>query len=158
MTPPVPIRPARLADLPGIQDIITACYAPYIQQIGRRPAPMDDDYAAHIAAKQLWVAAERDKVFGLVVLVAQRNALLVDNIAVAPAAQGRGVFRTLMRFAETIAHGQDLPAIILYTHAKMTRNLSLYPKLGYVETHHEIQSGFDRVFFRKALTAQDDCS
>ena len=39
----------------------------------------------------------------------------------------------------------------LYTNARMTENLSLYPHLGYVEVERREEDGFDRVFFEKGL-------
>lgn len=145
------IRPARHVDLPAIHHIITACYAPYIDVMGQKPGPMLDDYTAHIDAGHLWVATQSDQVVALIVLIPQSATMLLDNIAVAPAAQGRGLFRHLMQFGEDQAQQQGFDTITLYTHAKMTRNLTLYPKLGYVQTHRETQNGFDRVFFRKDL-------
>jgi hypothetical protein len=33
----------------------------------------------------------------------------------------------------------------------MTENLSLYARLGFVETHRAVEQGFSRVFMRRAL-------
>ena len=48
------IRLATPADLPAVQQIVETSYADYIPLIGRRPAPMDADYAAAIEAGQLY--------------------------------------------------------------------------------------------------------
>ena len=51
------IRPATPADLPAVQQIVETSYADYIPLIGRRPAPMDADYAAAIEAGQCMPSA-----------------------------------------------------------------------------------------------------
>ncbi len=44
-----------------------------------------------------------------------------------------------------------LPDHRLYTHALMSENLALYPRLGYVETHRGEEKGFSRVCMAKQL-------
>lgn len=150
-----PIRQAMPQDLEQVRKIAEVAYAPYVTEIGMRPGPMDDDYAAHLDAGHLWVwpdnADSNAAILGILVVIPQEDALLLENIALAPKAQGRGIFRLMMDFAERQAISQNLPAITLYTNAKMTRNLTVYPHLGYHKTHRSVQNGFDRVFFRKDL-------
>ena len=50
------IRPARPEDAAAIRAIAEAAYAPFIPLIGRRPAPMDADFPAQIAAGRVWAA------------------------------------------------------------------------------------------------------
>ena len=50
------IRAAAPEDLDAIRRIARAAYAPYVPRIGREPAPMVADFAAAIAAGQVWVA------------------------------------------------------------------------------------------------------
>ena len=45
-----------------------------------------------------------------------------------------------------------LGSVYLCTHEKMTENLSMYPKLGYVEVGRRTENGFNRVYFEKTLT------
>jgi ribosomal protein S18 acetylase RimI-like enzyme len=76
---------------------------------------------------------------------------VVNNVAVAPAFQGRGHGRALLSFAEAEARRRGLPEVRLHTNAAMADNIIMYPRLGYVETGRETQGGFDRVLFVKAL-------
>lgn len=39
-----------------IREIVAAAYGVYVERIGRRPAPMNDDYAARIRQRQAFVA------------------------------------------------------------------------------------------------------
>jgi GNAT superfamily N-acetyltransferase len=111
---------------------------------------MLDDYAALIGQAQVHVL-EDDGIVGVLVLIPEPAAMLLDNIAVAPSAQGRGYGRLLLDFAEQEARRHDFQVIRLYTHVLMTENLTFYPRLGYVETHRGEEKGFQRVYMAKRL-------
>lgn len=145
------IRPARLDEGPALRAIVDAAYALYIPRIGTKPGPMLEDYS-DICARGLAFVLERDgSILGLLVLIDCTDHLLLDNIAIAPQAQGQGLGKILMAFAEEEAIRRGFSEIRLYTHIKMTENIALYPRLGYTETHRARQAGFDRVFFTKKL-------
>jgi GNAT superfamily N-acetyltransferase len=147
------IRPASPADEPAIRACAEAAFAPYIPAIGRPPAPMTADYAAAIAAGEAHVAVDdADRVQGFIVLRAEPQAMLLDTVAVRPDAQGKGLGRALVAFCEKAARQAGLPRVRLYTNAKMTANLTLYPRMGYVPTGRRTEDGFDRVHFEKSLT------
>jgi ribosomal protein S18 acetylase RimI-like enzyme len=146
-----PIRPATAADTAAIEALAEAAYAPYVARMGRRPGPMDDDYVARVAAGQAFVMAEGGRLLGYVVLIPEADALLLDTVAVDAAARGRGLGRALVAFAEAQARALGLPRVRLYTHATMTENRALYPRLGYGETGRAVEKGFDRVYFEKRL-------
>ena len=146
-----PIRPAVEADRPTIEAIVRAAYEMYIPRMGKPPGPMLDDYAARIAAGEAFVLEDADGIAGVLVLIDQADALLLDNVAVAPHAQGRGVGRRLVDHAEAEARRRGYAEIALYTHETMTENVAYYLKLGYRETGRGQQAGYDRVFMRKRL-------
>jgi ribosomal protein S18 acetylase RimI-like enzyme len=148
----VVVRRARLDDLPAIEAVVQRAYSVYIDRIGRRPAPMDDDYHEKVVADEVYVAEAQGLVVGIVVLILARDHLVVENVAVDPNFQGRGIGRALMAHAERHAEHHDLDQLRLYTNAAMTENLGLYHRLGYREDDHRIEDGFDRVFFSKRLT------
>lgn len=144
------IRRAERADVPLLSDIVERAYAPYIERIGRRPAPMDDDYDAKTERGEVFVADDVG-VAGVIVLVAYIDHLLVENVAVDPARQGAGVGRRLLAYAEEHAAALGLSELRLYTNEAMTENLSFYPRLGYTETGRRIEDGFRRVYYSKKL-------
>jgi len=150
----ITVRPAAGADVPVLREIAVAAYEQYVPLIGRAPAPMTADYAAAVQAGQVWVAAGADgAALGLIVLIPQSGFLLLENVAVVPAAQGRGIGARLLAFAEEQARALRLAEIRLYTNEAMTANLSFFPRHGYTETHRAQEDGFRRVFFRKRLDA-----
>jgi GNAT superfamily N-acetyltransferase len=148
----MPIRPADAADLPAIERIVRDAYTKYIERIGKPPGPMLDDYRAHIRAHEAWVLETGGDIAGVIVLVPQEENLLLDNVAVDPGQHGRGLGRALMEFAEREARRRGYDEVRLYTHAKMTENVAMYPRLGWQETGRAEQAGYDRVFFRKPVT------
>jgi GNAT superfamily N-acetyltransferase len=150
----ITIRLAAEADVPVLREIAVAAYEQYVPVIGRAPAPMTADYAAAVQRGQAWVAAGADGATqGFIVLIPQPGYLLLENVAVRPAAQGQGTGARLLAFAEEQARALRMAEIRLYTNEAMTANLAYYPRHGYTETHRAQEDGFRRVFFRKQLDA-----
>ncbi|SRR6266851_2088461 len=144
------IRRARPEDRAAVEAIVHAAYAVYVERIGKRPGPMLDDYARLIADGMVSVLADADRtIAAIIVLVPQPDHLLLDNIAVRPDRQGQGLGRQLVEFAENEARRLGHAELRLYTHEKMTENIGLYTRLGFVETGRGHQAGYDRVFMRK---------
>ncbi|MBF8188457.1 GNAT family N-acetyltransferase [Nonomuraea sp. K274] len=144
------MRLAREADRAAVEKLVHDAYSPWIEVIGMRPLPMEADYAAFIAAGRVHVTPD---LRGLVVLVPEDGVLLVENVAVDPGSQGRGIGRGLLAHAEEEARRLGLPALRLYTNVKMASNISLYSSLGYVETGREGIEGRSVVLMRKELSS-----
>lgn len=158
VAPPSPIRHATSRDVIGISNCVSAAYQHYIERIGQPPGPMLDDYAAIIPMHTVYVTdglvgnGEPD-IVGVLVLMESANYFLLDNIAVHPCCQGRGIGRQLMTLAEAVAKERGYQSIRLYTHELMRENIALYAKHGYVETERRIERGFPRVYMQKELAA-----
>ncbi len=145
------IRLATPGDLAAVEAIVQAAYAPYVPLIGQKPGPMLDDYAALIAKGFVHVLVAGIEVAGILVLLPDDGAMLLDNVAVHPDRHGRGYGRALIAFAERIARKRGFKAIRLYTNEAMTENIALYGRLGFVETHRGDEKGFRRVYMTKVL-------
>jgi len=126
-------------------------YSTYVPRIGRDPAPMKADYADIVNDGHAWVAEEHNRLVGLLVLRPSAGHMMLENVAVAPSAQGLGVGARLLRLAEEQAQEQGLPEMRLYTNEAMTENLTYYRRHGYRETHRSTQDGYSRVFFSKPI-------
>lgn len=135
MTEPskVNTRLAAPADAEPMARIARDAYAHYTSRIGRPPAPVTADYAAQIADGVVWVAQDGAELLGLLVLLDRPDHLLLENIAVGPGAQGRGVGGSLLELAEQRAWQRGHREVRLYTNAAMTENLDYYPRRGYVD-------------------------
>ena len=66
-------------------------------------------------------------------------------------AQGTGLGKLLLDFAETEARKAGFDSIYLYTHEKMTENRALYSRRGYVEFEPHLDSPPFLVYMRKPL-------
>ena len=73
----------------------------------------------------------------------------VDNVAVAPVAQGAGTARRLLEFAEVRAAEMGVPELRLFTHVRMTKNRAIYAHLGWTEVEEITEHGFTRVVLAK---------
>lgn len=147
------IRRAAPADRAAVEAIVTAAYSKYVERIGKPPGPMLDDYVALIAAGAVSAWTEPDgTITALIVLLPKPDHLLLDNIAVHPDSQSRGLGRRLIAFAESEARRLGHAELRLYTHATMTENIALYRRLGFAETGRGRKAGYDRVFMAKRTT------
>ena len=148
------IRQALLADLPAIASLIDAAYRHYIPIIGRQPRPMIDDHAARVAAGEHYVLIEDGRIVAVITLTSgQPGALHIFNIAVDPQAQGRGLLRRLLAFAEVEARARALNLLTLYTNIAMVRNRAIYGHLGFVEMHEEDAQGYRIVYMQRPVPA-----
>lgn len=145
------IPPGRVADLVEIGELVTAAYGHYVERMGMLPGPMRTDYAVPLAAGQIEVLRADGRIAGLLVLVPEPEHMLLDNVAVAPWAQGRGFGRRLMDHAEARARAAGYDRITLYTHVTMVENIEIYLRRGYVETHRADLNGLHRVYMAKRL-------
>jgi GNAT superfamily N-acetyltransferase len=144
------IRLAESADQTAVEAIVREAYRPWVTVIGIEPLPMVADYGALIAAERVYVL-ENGEVDALIVLEREHDVLLVENVAVRPDRQGRGLGRRLLAFAEYRARSLDLMALRLYTNEKMISNIGLYESLGYRESGRESIDGRHAVHMRKDL-------
>ena len=151
MHPAPALRRANPTDVEAIRALVHAAYSPYIARIGKAPAPMLDDYHQVVEDNDVFVALEAGRVAGVLVLHQEGSEMLLVNVAVLPACKGKGLGKALMQFGEEHARQAGCHAIRLYTHERMSENIEIYQKLGYVETHRAHEHGFSRVFMRKSL-------
>lgn len=112
---------------------------------------MTDDYEAAVRENLVMVAESNGSIEAVIVLRVTEEGFLIDNVAVRPETQGRGVGRLLLEYAEAEAKRAGFDSVYLFTHELMTENLALYSRIGYVEFDRRSQGDFDLVFMRKRL-------
>ena len=144
------IRRATSNDVDSIQKTVELAYRHYIDRIGKPPGPMLDDYAEVVRHHNVFVAEAND-IVGVLVLVQSEKGILLDNVAVHPDFQGKGLGKHLINYAESEALDQGVKALDLYTHECMNENIELYKALGYKETIRKGVQGYNRVYMRKSL-------
>lgn len=143
-------RRARPTDASAIAALVTAAYEHYIPLLGRTPLPMLADHAAAIEEHDVWLVDGQDgRPVAVIELVPHPDHLWIENVAVHPTAQGRGLGRALLRFAEREAERLDVPELRLLTNERYVSNIAMYTRYGYEETQRVPYLGTDLVHFRK---------
>ena len=145
------LRPATPADADEVAALVNDAYGHYVARIGRRPGPMTWDYAEMIRDWDATVAESGGAIVGLLIVGPTDEGFVVENVAVHPSQQGKGLGRALLELAETKARGAGFDSIYLFTHEKMTENQALYARIGYVEYERRVEGELARVFMRKPL-------
>ena len=131
--PPAPIhfRRATDADLPAILELQQAAYARNRHLLGVEPLPLMADYAELITKMEVWLAEERARLKGVLILEARPDDLLIWSIAASPSAQGQGLGQIMLDAAEVRASQLGLGVIRLYTGAVLQSLIGWYARHGY---------------------------
>lgn len=146
------IRLATAADAAAVRDLTRAAYSRWVPMIGREPLPMRADYAAAIRDHRIDLLLVDGRLAGLVETIDGGDYLLIENVAVDPAMQGRGHGRRLLDHAETVARSLGRPEMRLYTNKAFAANVALYLRHGYVIDREEpFMEGFT-VYMSKPLS------
>ena len=148
---PYLLRPATVRDAPAVAQCVNAAYQHYMERMHIPPGPMTEDYEKVIRERRVTVAQCGGSIVGVLVLAITEGGFLLENVAVDPTLQGKGLGRTLLELAQAEALREGFQSIYLYTHEKMTENQALYAKIGYVEFDRQIVDGRARVYMRKPL-------
>ena len=142
-------RPAAASDLPAIKELIAAAYARYLTRMDKPPAPLFRDYGPSVEDGTTWVVGE--PVTAVLTLYPRPDHMYLENVAVAPSAQGCGIGRALLDFAEAEAARRGLCRMALVTHEAMTENQAIYARLGYIEVERRAEDGYRRIYLEKQL-------
>lgn len=145
------LRRAGNRDAGAIRELVHAAYEKYVPLLGRTPIPMLADYGEAVRVHEVWVLDVGGAIVGVIELAPKDDHLWIENVAIAPGEQGRGLGRRLIRHAEQEARRQGLAEIGLLTNERYVDNIEMYTRYGYRETHREPYQGSDLVFFRKRL-------
>jgi ribosomal protein S18 acetylase RimI-like enzyme len=147
------LRRAVASDAPAIRALTREAYAKWVPLIGREPKPMTADYAEAVRRHRIDLLHLDGVLAALIETIAEADHLLIENVAVSPAFQGRGFSRKLMAHAEQIAVSSGFGEIRLYTNKLFTQNIELYRKLGYrIDREEELTIGV-AVHMSKAVRA-----
>jgi len=135
------LRQAVAADAAAIRALTRAAYAKWVPLIGREPKPMTADYEAALRHHRFDLLYAEGELAALVETIWEPGYLLIENLAVAPAFQGRGLGRMLMAHVEQLAVVSGLAETRLYTNKLFAENLRFYTRLGYRVDREEAFKG-----------------
>jgi GNAT superfamily N-acetyltransferase len=143
MSEAITLRPAVATDASAIRDLTRDAYAKWVPVIGREPKPMTADYAEAVRNHRIDLLHVGGELAALIEMIPEADCLLIENVAVSPRFQGRGLGRKLVAHAEQVALSLGYGETKLYTNKLFTANLRLYNQLGYrVDREAEFPGGF----------------
>ncbi len=119
------------ADAAAIRALTRDAYAAWVTLIGREPRPMTVDYEDAVLRHRFDLLYRGADLIALIETVAESDHLLIENIAVLPAAQGQGIGRKLLAHAEALAVSLGFGEVRLYTNQRFARNIAVYQRAGY---------------------------
>jgi ribosomal protein S18 acetylase RimI-like enzyme len=132
------LRRATPTDAPAVRDLTRAAYAKWVPVIGREPKPMTANYDAAVRDHAVDLLCLDGELTALVEMRPEADHLLIVNIAVSPACQGRGYGRALLAHAEEFALSTGLREVRLYTNGNFAGNVALYQSVGYRVEREEV--------------------
>ena len=145
------IRQATSEDVHEVERVVAAAYEPWIAVLGGRPIPMDADYAALVDEGTVSLVETEGAIAAVLVLEHHDDHLLLENVAVDPGAQGRGLGSHLLAHVEEEARARALPEVRLYTNVLMASNIAWYERHGFVWTSEDGTPPRRRVWLTKRL-------
>ncbi|MDP1749787.1 MAG: GNAT family N-acetyltransferase [Reyranella sp.] len=153
------LRQAGPADAASVRALTRAAYAKWVPVIGREPKPMGADYEAAVRHHRVDLAEIGGELAALIETIAKPDHLLIENVAVAPAWQGLGLGRLLLRHAEELAVRLGHGEIRLYTNKRFEANVQLYLGVGYRIDREEQSALGVTVYMSKTLASgqEDKC-
>ena len=117
------------------------------------PLPMRVDYDEAVLKHRFDLLYEDDTLAALIETSVEPDHLMIVNVAVAPAFQGRGLGKHLLVHAERLAVAGGVGEIRLYTNSLMAENIALYKRLGYRIDREQPFGTSVQVFMSKAVGA-----
>jgi ribosomal protein S18 acetylase RimI-like enzyme len=127
----IELRQATIDDAAAIRALTRAAYAKWVKRTGREAKPMTADYDHAVRHHRFDLLEIDGRLAALIETIEQPDHLLIENVAVLPQHQGRGLGRRLLALAEDLARDHGHAEIRLYTNKLFVENIALYRRLGY---------------------------
>jgi GNAT superfamily N-acetyltransferase len=151
------LRRAGAADAHAVRDLSRLAYAKWVPLINREPLPMTADYDKAVISHMIDLHEADDALIALVETVAMDDYLLIENIAVHPGHQGKGLGDALLAHAEELASTLSFGEARLYTNEAFVSNIAFYERRGYsIFSREPIPAGGHLVRMHKVLPRAAD--
>jgi ribosomal protein S18 acetylase RimI-like enzyme len=128
---PVSFRLAQAKDRERVEALQAAAYAKNRRLLGLEPLPLQADYGEIFEKMEVWIAEERDRLRGVLILEPRPDDLLIWSIAAAPDAQRQGLGPIMLDAAEVRARQLKRSVIRLYTSSPLASLIGWYQRHGY---------------------------
>lgn len=145
------MRTAVRGEATAIKALVRAAYAKWLPIVGREPRPMWADYVKALRTHRFDLIENDGQLVALIETEAREGHTWIENIAVLPEWQGKGLGKQLLAHAEDLARAAGLPEVRLLTNGKMEANRRLYAAVGYTEDLEEPFGDGTVVYLSKRL-------
>lgn len=145
------MRPANPQDAGMIRDLVCAAYSKWVSVLGREPLPMKADYERAVREHRIDMLCIDARMVGLIETVLHADHLWIENLAVRPDCQGKGLGRQLLAHAERKASEAGRTETRLLTNAAFEANVALYQRVGYRIVRREPFMGGTSIHMSKKL-------
>lgn len=151
--PHLTIRRAGPADAAAVRSLTRDAYAQWIPVIGREPLPMKADYEKAVREHEIDLLYAGEQLVALIEIIPAADHLYIENVAVSPEHQGKGLGRHLLHHAEAKAGNAGLAELRLLTNQAFATNVRLYQSVGFrIDRTELFPNGSTAVFMSKLLT------
>ncbi|MBL4666245.1 MAG: GNAT family N-acetyltransferase [Sneathiella sp.] len=147
----IKIRQGNTEDVQNIRSLTRDAYAKWVPLIGREPLPMSADYEEALRKHRFDLLFVDETLAALIETISHEEHLLIENVAVSPAFQGKGLGRKLLAHAEQLAASLGYAEIKLYTNKLFAENLTFYGQLDYQIEREEDVMGSVCVHMNKII-------
>jgi len=145
------IRQAVGEDAEAIRTLTREAYAKWVPLIGREPLPMSADYQQALKKHRIDLLFFEGSLAALIETNSHDDYLLIQNVAVSPFYQGKGLGSRLLHHAEHLAACLGYGEIKLYTNKLFAGNVSFYDRHGYHVEREEKFMGGVTVHMKKTI-------
>ncbi len=136
-------------DADALHQCAIRAYSPFVARLNGAPLPpLEADYGVEISQWPTWVLERDGEIIGGLTMDFGEEAS-ISNVFLDPSAQGGGLGRRLLEFAEAEAGRRGYMKLWLATHVLFTENVAAYRHLGWKETGRDET----RVFMAKPVAA-----
>ena len=129
--------------------IAQKAYEKYVERMGKEPAPMRP-----VIQKEdvVFICEDNKQIIAFAILVKINDQIILDNIAVDPTHQKKGIGNNFIKFIEEYLMEQKVNKYQLYTNEMMFENIDWYQKIGFKIFKKVTEKGFNRIYFEKELS------
>jgi GNAT superfamily N-acetyltransferase len=153
------VSPTQFSDWTGLLALLRSAYA-YMEARIDPPSSLLRMDAGELEAKArnevLIIALEGQRLVGCAFASLRENCVYVGKLAVDAAFRGRGVARSILLAAETLARAEARPFVELETRIELVENHETFAALGFAKVGESSHPGFDRptsITMRKPVPA-----
>ena len=129
--------------------IAQKAYEKYVERMGKEPAPMRP-----VIQKEdvVFICEDNKQIIAFAILVKINDQIILDNIAVDPSHQKKGIGNNFIKFIEQYLIKKKFDKYQLYTNEKMFENIKWYQKIGFKIFKKVTEKGYNRIYFEKELS------